>query len=149
MWINWYSATHEDFGQKEQIYSQIFQKLQRVIFYCSVFTIQYLFGCRHFLSFDKRTAFLEIVKQEKKRILLERHFYYFNLSLYNGQTANFINMVRHPVDRIISNFYFVRNPSRWIGREVSPKKSWINKNFDECVTLKDLECMVCGMVIYF
>ena len=27
-------------------------------------------------------------------------------------------MVRHPVDRMVSNFYFVRNPSRWVAREV-------------------------------
>ena len=86
----------------------------------------FTYVCRHFLPFDKRAAFIEIVKQEKKRILFERHFYYFNMTVF-GETIDLINMVRDPVERIISNFHFVRNPSRWIGREVSPKKSWIAK----------------------
>ena len=29
-----------------------------------------------------------------------------------------MNMVRDPVSRAVSNFYFVRNPRRWQGREV-------------------------------
>ena len=107
----------------------------------------FTYVCRHFLPFDKRAAFIEIVKQEKKRILLERHFYYFNMTVF-GERVNLINLLRDPVERIISNFHFVRNPSRWIGREVSPKKSWIAKKFDDCVASKDMECLV-RLTLYF
>ena len=39
--------------------------------------------------------------------------------MVNFLQVNLINMVREPVSRAVSNFYFVRNPRRWQGREVS------------------------------
>ena len=39
--------------------------------------------------------------------------------IVNFLQVNLVNMVREPVSRAVSNFYFVRNPRRWQGREVS------------------------------
>ena len=42
----------------------------------------------------------------------DRHLYYFNMTT-PGLRVDLVNMVREPVARVVSNFYFVRNPSRY------------------------------------
>ena len=54
--------------------------------------------------------------------------------------------MRDPVERIASNFYYMRSRSRWDGKDfqLAPDKSWFNKTIDECVFNNDPECMVCN-----
>ena len=49
---------------------------------------------------------------------------------------------RDPVERIVSNYFYVRSPARWRGREVSPSQAWFTKNIDDCVRSNDVECQV-------
>ena len=51
-------------------------------------------------------------------------------------------MCRDPVERIVSNYFYVRSPARWRGREVSPSQAWFLKNIDDCVRSNDVECQV-------
>lgn len=95
----------------------------------------------HFLSGSKQREFFSFLKHEKKPLFYDRHFYFFNMSNL-GDKVNLVNMVRNPMERILSNFYFVRNPSRWRGRETAPKQSWFTKSFSECVKNNDTECLV-------
>ena len=76
-------------------------------------------------------------------IVYEQHFFYFNISK-SGVDVNFINFVRDPVERIISNFFYQRTPYRWLGGKIDekPNKEWFNKNIDTCVLKQDPECMV-------
>jgi len=95
----------------------------------------------HFLSDSKQRELLSFLKKEKKPFFYDRHFYFFNMTSL-GEKVNLINMVRNPMERIVSNFYFVRNPSRWRGRETAPKQSWFTKSFSDCVKNNDTECLV-------
>ena len=52
-----------------------------------------------------------------------------------------INMIRSPVDRIVSLFYYLRKTNRW-RKKPSPPKEWFKKDFDFCVKSGDLECQV-------
>ena len=49
---------------------------------------------------------------------------------------------RDPVERIVSNYFYVRSPGRWRDREVSPSQAWFLKNIDDCVRSNDVECQV-------
>ena len=49
---------------------------------------------------------------------------------------------RDPVERIVSNYFYVRSPARWRRREVSPSQAWFTKNIDDCVRSNDVECQV-------
>ena len=53
-----------------------------------------------------------------------------------------INMVREPVERLISNFYYLRSHKRWTGKKDVPPVSWFTKNFEKCVLTNDPECQV-------
>ena len=65
----------------------------------------------------------------------------FDMKKHNLK-VDLINMVRDPVERIVSNFYFVRSSGRWKSKEVVPPDSWFTKNFNKCVLSGDNECKV-------
>ena len=50
-----------------------------------------------------------------------------------------INMIRSPVDRIVSLFHFLRRKKRFKKKPIPPKE-WFMKDFDNCVISGDLEC---------
>ena len=52
--------------------------------------------------------------------------------------------MRDPVERIASNFYYMRSRSRWEAKDIEllPDKTWFNKTLDECVLSDDPECQV-------
>ena len=54
-------------------------------------------------------------------------------------------MVREPVERVISMFYYIRSHMRWSrkrwkGKKNVPPASWFEKTFDDCVLTNDPEC---------
>ena len=53
-------------------------------------------------------------------------------------------MVREPVDRIISQFYYLRSLKRWKSKE-RPPKQWFQKEFQKCVLNGDKECQVLNL----
>jgi len=76
-----------------------------------------------------------------RKLVYDRHFYYFNMTNL-GFNVNLFNMVRDPVERMISHFYYIRKPLRWKTREVKPPTSWFEKSFDDCVLNNDPECLI-------
>ena len=93
------------------------------------------------MSTEDEEQMIDFLSKHDKPVAFDRHFYIFDWEKYS-LSVNLINMVRDPVDRLVSNFYFVRSSGRWINREVLPLPSWFTKNFDKCVLSKDPECMV-------
>ena len=65
-------------------------------------------------------------------------------NLFYIQAVNFMNMIRNPVDRVVSEFYFNRWNARWIVKfmKKKPPRKWFQKDFSECVLTNDPECQV-------
>lgn len=71
-------------------------------------------------QFVKRISGLEL---QGAKTLLDGHFYFVNCQHYL-QDARWVwfNMVRHPVDRFISDFYYLRSYERWKDIKEKPPK---------------------------
>jgi len=74
-------------------------------------------------------------------LLYHRHIYFIDF-LRHGLQVDMMNMIRHPVSRILSWFYYSRSKSRWKGKKRKPPKSWFNKTLDQCVESNDPECQI-------
>ena len=69
------------------------------------------------------------------RIIYNRHLYFLNFEMYNRTNPLYINMVRKPVQRFLSEYYFHRfeHPKK-MPRAVR------NRTFDDCVLNNYTEC---------
>ncbi|KAK7082686.1 hypothetical protein SK128_004582 [Halocaridina rubra] len=75
----------------------------------------------------------------------DRHLYYTNFTGLGLTPPVYINVVRDPVERFISSFYYRRSEERLSriqmnGHPISPSFSWINRTVEQCVMLNDPEC---------
>ena len=55
--------------------------------------------------------------------------------------VNLVNMVRDPVSRLVSQFYYLRAAKRWTRAE-RPPQVWFSKKLETCVLSGDTECQV-------
>ena len=72
-----------------------------------------------------------------------RHVYFVDTGAYDIDPKArplWVNMVRDPVDRFVSLFYFLRSKKRWQDREEKPPDEWFQKDMSDCVLSGDLEC---------
>ena len=111
---------------------------------------------------QKERALVAAVKKLPKHGAYVRHIYNPDWERL-GLQVNLVNMIRDPISRMASWFYFVRFarkifflldfPSRSpaavfsLGRytlEGRPKPSWRQKTFDSCVMTGDPECQIGG-----
>lgn len=57
--------------------------------------------------------------------------YYINAEKYLGEKStaipNWFNLVRHPIKRVESDFYYLRSSSRWKGYKERPNKVKLQK----------------------
>ncbi|XP_063601580.1 heparan sulfate 2-O-sulfotransferase 1-like isoform X2 [Penaeus indicus] len=80
-------------------------------------------------------------------ISYDRHMYYVDFAKQGNSRVAWMNIIRDPVERIISEFYFIRVKSRWDTIESlkkishrKPPDSWFDMTLDECVPAKHPEC---------
>ncbi|XP_044750881.1 heparin sulfate O-sulfotransferase-like isoform X2 [Coccinella septempunctata] len=73
-----------------------------------------------------------------KPALYHGHFAYFDFSKFHVPKPYFINIIRRPLDRFISYYYFVRYGDNY--RPYLIRKKHGNTSFDECVAKKLPEC---------
>jgi len=94
---------------------------------------------------DERQLMKEIQKNRKRKYYYNRHFFMFDAEILNSTKAvNFMNMIRNPVDRVVSEFYFNRWNARWNVKfmKKKPPRKWFQKDFSECVLTNDPECQI-------
>ncbi|KAI5637084.1 sulfotransferase family domain-containing protein [Phthorimaea operculella] len=75
-----------------------------------------------------------------------KHVCYTNFTRYGYPNPIYINVVRDPVERIISWYYYVRAPWYYVERKRAfpdlplPDPQWLKKDFETCVLSGDREC---------
>ncbi|XP_076034512.1 uronyl 2-sulfotransferase-like [Oratosquilla oratoria] len=100
---------------------------------------------------DQENLIRYITKKKGSRIeSYDRHMYYFNVTRsgdvqYGLDRPILFNIIRNPVSRYISHFYFSRDPIKWKRsrtrkRMSLPPKSWFEKDLNTCLKENDPEC---------
>ncbi|XP_023349650.1 uronyl 2-sulfotransferase [Eurytemora carolleeae] len=107
------------------------------------------FGVQHSSVYHiKVTSFEENIKlassfrkisESGEKVVFDRHFYYVDWKRLGIQPI-LINMIREPVERVISQFYYLRSKGRWNKLVERPARSWFEKDLEVCVLNQDPEC---------
>ena len=53
---------------------------------------------------------------------------------------SWVNIIRDPVDRFVSLFYYLRAKHRWTHQLQRPPKEWFEKDINNCIIFGDPEC---------
>ncbi|XP_049809146.1 heparan sulfate 2-O-sulfotransferase pipe [Schistocerca nitens] len=75
-----------------------------------------------------------------------KHVCFTNFSQYGLPEPIYVNLVRDPVERVISWYYYVRAPWYYVERKQAfpdiplPDPRWLKKDFETCVLRGDREC---------
>ncbi|CAG9088257.1 unnamed protein product [Plutella xylostella] len=75
-----------------------------------------------------------------------KHVCYTNFTRYGYPAPIYVNVVRDPVERVISWYYYVRAPWYYVERKRAfpdlplPDPAWLKKDFETCVLSGDREC---------
>lgn len=85
--------------------------------------------------------------QEEEPSSYTKHVAYIDFASMDYLKPIYINMVRDPVERIISWFYYIRSPWYIAERKTTfpqqyklPSIAFLKKDFSECVLKQDQEC---------
>ncbi|TRY69127.1 hypothetical protein TCAL_12203, partial [Tigriopus californicus] len=96
-------------------------------------------------STSEERHWIRAVNQEiqglQRPLVTDRHFYFVDLEQYGSERVNWINIVRDPIERLISEFYYLRHPKRWMNQSRRPSQTWFNLTFNECLQNGLPECM--------
>ncbi|XP_002736749.1 uronyl 2-sulfotransferase-like [Saccoglossus kowalevskii] len=80
-----------------------------------------------------------IINKQKPPYIFNRHLHYLNLSKFGFEQIPYINIIRDPLPRFISRYYFKR-----FGDNLQPNEDFQGnrtQTFDECVFENKPECM--------
>ncbi|RZF31870.1 hypothetical protein LSTR_LSTR012272, partial [Laodelphax striatellus] len=75
-----------------------------------------------------------------------KHICFINFTQFHLPEPIYVNMVRDPVERVISWYYYVRAPWYYVERKQVfpdiplPDPMWLKKDFETCVLQGDREC---------
>ncbi|XP_046396684.1 heparan sulfate 2-O-sulfotransferase pipe [Ischnura elegans] len=75
-----------------------------------------------------------------------KHVCFTNFTKFGLPEPIYVNMVRDPVERVISWYYYVRAPWYYVERKQAfpdlplPDPKWLRKDFETCVLSGDSEC---------
>ncbi|CAK1545016.1 unnamed protein product [Leptosia nina] len=75
-----------------------------------------------------------------------KHVCYTNFTRFGYPSPIYVNVVRDPIERVISWYYYVRAPWYYVERKRAfpdlplPDPAWLKKDFETCVLSGDREC---------
>lgn len=99
------------------------------------------------LAPDQQQELAEMVTELSAPSVYVKHVCYTNFTKFQLPTPIYINMVRDPIERVISWYYYVRAPWYYVERKMAfpdlplPDPRWLRKDFETCVLRGDRECM--------
>lgn len=71
----------------------------------------------------------------------DRHVYFLDFGLFGEPSPAYVNVIRDPVDRLVSSFYYRRAvAAAGVQGTSKPSRFWLSKSFDDCVRRGDEEC---------
>ncbi|XP_076367957.1 uronyl 2-sulfotransferase-like isoform X2 [Tachypleus tridentatus] len=114
-------------------------------------------GYRHINSkvYDKKMVneseqrrFVKKVKRAPSPCSFDRHVFFINFLKFGEKSPLFINVIRDPVERIISSYFYRRVAAKRRTNREKPSQYWMNKNFEQCVLTSDPECTYIDGQIY-
>lgn len=103
-------------------------------------------GVPQFLNRHHQQDYASIVAGLMEPAAYMRHFSYMNFTELNLPRPIYMNLVRDPVERVISWHYYIRSPWYLVLRKQRfpdikmPKPQWFKKDFESCVLSGDPEC---------
>ncbi|XP_076050967.1 heparan sulfate 2-O-sulfotransferase pipe [Oratosquilla oratoria] len=100
---------------------------------------------------------IKLTQREQKRLVqlvdvfrppsvYVKHVCFINFTTFNTTQPIYVNMVRDPVERVISWYYYVRAPWYFVERKQAfpelplPSSQWLRKDYETCVLTGDREC---------
>lgn len=100
----------------------------------------------YFLKMQQEKDLAVKLSSFKETLEYSEHTAFINFTDFNRSSPIYINMVRDPIERVISAYYFVRNPavyaSTLVKRPNTPRKhkDWFELDFNDCVRKNYSEC---------
>lgn len=98
------------------------------------------------LAPDQQQELAEMITDLPTPSVYVKHVCYTNFTEFNLPSPIYINIVRDPVERVISWYYYVRAPWYYVERKQAfpdlplPDPRWLRKDFETCVLQGDREC---------
>ena len=99
------------------------------------------------MSREKEQALAVRISKYPENSVYSKHVAMVDFRKFNMPMPIYINLVRHPVDRLISWHYYIRaawyivERNRLFPGNPLPNSNWVRKSFDECVQdPNDAEC---------
>ncbi|XP_018497330.1 uronyl 2-sulfotransferase [Galendromus occidentalis] len=94
------------------------------------------------LTSEQQNELAASVVESEAPVTFDRHVHFVNFNSLGFDSPIFINMVRDPVERIISDYYYRRSVARKHidSYAVTPSKFWLEKSLEECIRRSDDEC---------
>ena len=99
---------------------------------------------RQVLPAQEEAELFSRLARRREPLVFDRHFYQPDWATLGQLSVNLMNVVREPVARTISQYYYLRSLQRWSKKAARPPWSWFDKDFESCVRDGDLECQVGG-----
>ena len=66
--------------------------------------------------------------------------HYLHTFVLEDLVPSWVNNVRDPIDRFVSQFNYLRTEKRWAKQLQRPPKEWFEKDINNCIISGDLEC---------
>ncbi|XP_050741998.1 heparan sulfate 2-O-sulfotransferase pipe isoform X1 [Drosophila biarmipes] len=98
------------------------------------------------LAEDQQQEMAEVISELPEPSVFIKHVCFTNFTKFNLPKPIYLNVVRDPVERVISWFYYVRAPWYFVERKAAfpdlplPHPAWLKKDFETCVLNGDQEC---------
>jgi len=98
------------------------------------------------LPYSKEKMLSKLVSGFEAPSVYAKHVCFSNFSKFDLDMPIYVNMVRDPVERVISWYYYIRAPWYFVERKrvfpelPLPNPAWLKKDYETCVRTQDPEC---------
>jgi len=98
------------------------------------------------LTYSKEKLLSSLVSNFQPPSVYAKHVCFTNFTKFGLDMPIYVNMVRDPVERVISWYYYIRAPWYFVERKRAfpelplPDPNWLKKDYETCVRSFDPEC---------